>query len=106
MIVLFFLTTSLAILLQILVVYYSFKLTIFLKPLKYWTKAWGVFTIGMTLIALRRIFSFVNFVVLCPSDIFWHEIESVILLFINICLLYFVLKLKGLYTKYLNGELK
>jgi len=106
MIALFFITSIVAVVIQIITIYYSYKLTVFVKPLKYWTTAWTVFTISMALVALRRIIALLSFAVECPSDMLWHEIEGLLLLVINLCWLYFVVKLKDLYAKYLNSDLK
>lgn len=104
MILLIIFASVITVIAQFITIYYSYKLTLFVKPLKYWTRAWEFFTIGMVLVAIGRILGLINFLS-HPYGEIWFGFESIILLSVNFCLLYFVIKLRELFKKYLNGEL-
>lgn len=95
-----------AIIIHLAVVYYSYVLFKMVKPLKFWTRAWGVFTVGNILISLRRMLSAYEILVGgCPSELTnRHLMELSLLIIISGLFLCFSYKLEHLFKKYLNGE--
>jgi hypothetical protein len=91
-----------AIILQVIVACYAWKLYMMIKPLPYWTRAWGIFFIGMVIVIIRRMWSVYAWWSGCYVN-GWHGlVESLFLLAVSITWLVFIWDLKQLFGKYIG----
>lgn len=94
-----------ALILQLLVIGYSYRLFRLIKPLKYWTRAWGIFTASIALVFVRRVWSLIDLFENCPPSLVSHYvIEASILILVSGLWFIFVQQLKTLFVRYLNGD--
>lgn len=89
--------------LQLFVIYYGYVLFRMVRPLKFWTRAWGIFTVSMILVFLRRSWNLFELFSGCP-DHTKATIEALLMIVISALWLCFSYKLEHLFKKYLNGE--
>ena len=95
-----------SVLLQIVVVYYGWRLLRMLTHADYWTAAWKWYTVGNTLILFRRIIGFSSvYGTLTPGMKFPVQVafEYLLQIVVSVSLFIFGMKLKQLCEKYLNG---
>jgi hypothetical protein len=98
------LAAFLSITLQGTVVYYGYRLYKIMKPTRYWTSAWILFCISMSIITLRRCLAAYYSVQSGHTSVYF--LESFLLIAISCLLIGFVLKLKILFIQYIkiNGR--
>ena len=87
---------------HVLVVYYGYRMYRILNPVRYWTGAWLLFSLGNSLILVRRCLGLYS---LCSLlDFTWPVFfELLVQVIVSALLLLFVKQLNKLYTKYFTN---
>lgn len=108
MVTLIFILMIMALLFQLFVVFNGYKLYKIVKPLRCWTMAWGLFSLSMMIVVVRRLLAFIDFiydVLVCEqmTGLGMRFTEIFIEIIISGLWVIFVWKLKKLFANYLNG---
>ena len=93
---------AISIVLQIIVVYYGWRLYRILNPVRYWSNAWLLYSLANLAILIRRTLEFFS---ICFELFTILTIEYLVQVLVSVLLLVFSFNLKKLYTKYFNNGL-
>ena len=94
-----------SLILHALVVYYGWKMYRIMNPVRYWTNAWLLYSLGNLLILIRRIIGmFIIEKAAVPIMVSWSITSEYLLqVLVSILLLLFSMNLKKLYDKYFSN---
>jgi|GEM_PF-6490062 len=99
----------LSLIIQVLVVYYGYRMYRILNPVRYWSSSWLLYSVANLLILFRRIIGVIyDYQMLSININFswsWLIYEKLLQVGVSILLLIFVMKLKKLYRKYFENGL-
>ena len=91
-----------ALMLQVVVVYYGWRMYRILNPVLYWSNAWLLYSVANLAILIRRTLEFFAICFVYPVIL---SVDYLLEVLVSILLLTFSINLKKLYEKYFNNGL-